>query len=637
MITKLLLTITIIICAAASQAQWQPDVRLTNNPGSSNTTDDNARCIAVSGNIVHVVWRDNRDGNYEIYYKRSQNGGLSWDADTRLTNNSYFSTSPSVSVSGAVVHVVWTDNRDGNDEIYYKRSQNGGLSWGPDTYLTNSTFVSRFPSISVSGAIVHVVWKELRSGNYEIYYKRSQNGGLSWDADTALTNNLSASEFPSVSVSGAVVHVVWHDNRDGNTEIYYKSSQNAGLYWGTDTRLTNNSARSEFPSVSVSGAVVHVVWTEYRDGNQEIYYKHSVNGGLYWGADTRLTNDPAVSWFPCVSVTGAVVHVVWSDLRNGSGNYEIYYKRSLNGGLGWEADTRLTYNSASSVYTTVSVSGVAVHVVWQDNRDGNTEIYYKRNPTGFPLVYTFTRNNVNKPIPDFTNTYDTLFTFHGMDMSSFYVNDISLTIDTVLHTRDSDLEISLIHQSVTDTVIYQVGGTGANFIGTVLDDSASTPIGNGTAPFTGTFRPTKPLSQFINTNPAGAWILRIYDRATGNTGMLTAWSLTLTVSESMAGISQINTEIPEDFKLYQNYPNPFNPETKIRFEIPGGNNSYNQDIVKLTVFDLLGREVALLVNSKLQPGTYEYTFDGSKLSSGIYLYTLKKQSVSYTKKMLLIK
>jgi len=54
----------------------------------------------------------------------------------------------------------------------------------------------------------------------------------------------------------------------------------------------------------------------------------------------------------------------------------------------------------------------------------------------------------------------------------------------------------------------------------MLDDSASSPIGNGTAPFTGTFRPTKPLSQFINTDPEGAWILRIYDRATGNTGML---------------------------------------------------------------------------------------------------------------------
>ena len=62
-----------------SQAQWQPDVRLTNDAGLSATTAySNARCIASSGDTVHVVWSDNRlGGNYEIFYKRSTDGGLS--------------------------------------------------------------------------------------------------------------------------------------------------------------------------------------------------------------------------------------------------------------------------------------------------------------------------------------------------------------------------------------------------------------------------------------------------------------------------------------------------------------------------------------------------------------------------------
>jgi len=94
---------------------------------------------------------------------------------------------------------------------------------------------------------------------------------------------------------------------------------------------------------------------------------------------------------------------------------------SLNAGLNWGTDTRLTNNPATSWFPSVSVSGASVHVVWQDNRDGNYEIYYKRNPTGFPSIYTFTRNYVNKPIIDFNITYDTLFTFYGIDMSSFYV------------------------------------------------------------------------------------------------------------------------------------------------------------------------------------------------------------------------
>ena len=207
---------------AASQAQWQPDVRLTNDPAFSLTSYNNAWCVAASGNALHVVWRDFRDGNYEIYYKRSIDGGTSWGADTRLTSNSASSEFPSVSVSGSVVHVVWSDERDGNWEIYYKRSTDGGSSWGQDTRLTNNTAGSYYPSVSVSGSVVHVVWLDSRDGNWEIYYKRSTGGGSSWGQDTRLTNSTAFSYYPSVSVSGSVVHVVWQDDRDGNWEIYYK-------------------------------------------------------------------------------------------------------------------------------------------------------------------------------------------------------------------------------------------------------------------------------------------------------------------------------------------------------------------------------------------------------------------------------
>ncbi|MEO7292522.1 MAG: T9SS type A sorting domain-containing protein, partial [Ginsengibacter sp.] len=81
--------------------------------------------LSVSGLGAHVVWQDNRNGNYEIYYKRSIDGGISWGTDTRLTSNTAFSYSPSVSVSASVVHVVWTDERDNNAEIYYKRDPTG--------------------------------------------------------------------------------------------------------------------------------------------------------------------------------------------------------------------------------------------------------------------------------------------------------------------------------------------------------------------------------------------------------------------------------------------------------------------------------------------------------------------------------
>ncbi len=391
--------ILLSFCTLNIQTQWLQDVRLTNDPEISSTTG-RVSCIASNGSVVHVIWWDGRDGNPEIYYKRSADGGVSWAADMRLTNNSASSTGPTLTISGQIVHVVWDERRDGNSEIYYKRSTNGGISWGADIRLTNNSASSIISTISVSGQVVHVIWVDERDGNPEIYYKHSTDEGISWGTDTRLTNNTATSDKPSVSVSGSAVHVVWQDLRDpGGYEIYYKRSSDGGVNWSSDTRLTNDSAGSGFSSVSVSGSVVHVIWADTRDGNFEIYYKTSANAGISWGSDTRLTNYAFASEFPSLSVSGEVVHVVWYDSRDD--NEEIYYKSSTDAGTSWSADVRLTNNPGASIFPSVSASGSAAHVVWLDNRDGNPEIYYKRNPTGNQIGI----ENISTDIPKTFSLY----------------------------------------------------------------------------------------------------------------------------------------------------------------------------------------------------------------------------------------
>ncbi|NUM61135.1 MAG: T9SS type A sorting domain-containing protein, partial [Ignavibacteriaceae bacterium] len=88
----------------------------------------------------------------------------------------------------------------------------------------------------------------------------------------------------------------------------------------------------------------------------------------------------------------------------------------------------------------------------------------------------------------------------------------------------------------------------------------------------------------------------------------------------------------------QNYPNPFNPTTKIKFTIPASlNPSKVGTLVQLKVFDILGKEIALLINEEKQSGTYEIEFDGSSLSSGVYLYRLTAGNFNETKKFVLLK
>lgn len=99
----------------------------------------------------------------------------------------------------------------------------------------------------------------------------------------------------------------------------------------------------------------------------------------------------------------------------------------------------------------------------------------------------------------------------------------------------------------------------------------------------------------------------------------------------ITGVSQNGNEVPNKFSLEQNYPNPFNPTTNIKFSVPNGG------LVKIAVFDILGREVATVVNQLMTPGTYTADFNASSLSSGIYFYTITAGDFKDTKKMMLVK
>lgn len=404
-----------VLCLYASLllAQWEPDMRLTNASGHSRMGDNNARTIVAEGDTIHVVWMDQRDGNSEIYYKRSLDGGDSWDMDTRLTDNQYVSALPALAVNGLMLHVAWYDTRDsGNFEIYYKRSQDGGITWEPDVRLTFDYEYSWYPSLVLTNTNVHVVWRESRAGNYEIFYKRSTDEGSTWGADTNLSNAAGSSETPSIAQAGSTLHVLWFDNRDGGAyEIYYKRSLDEGVTWEPDVRLTDDPGVSFGPSVAVRGVNVHVAWQDSRDGNWEIYYNKSTDNGTTWGSDIRLTSAAETSESPSIVASGSNVHVVWWDNRDG--NYEIYYKRSTDEGLTWEPDTRLTTDSSWSQFPQIALQDSILHVIWEDGRIAfdNNELFYKRNRTGNPGIEE-NYSSITKP-----STFS---------VASFFKNDITI-------------------------------------------------------------------------------------------------------------------------------------------------------------------------------------------------------------------
>ena len=372
----------ILLTVFSSLSQWQSDLRLTNYAGSSITT--HGKCIASENSYLHTAWCDNRDGNYEIYYKRSTDNGQTWSSDQRLTSNSAASTEPCISSYGSNVHILFNDERSGYFEIYYMRSTNNGTNWSTAIRVSDDDTYHSYSAYIYATNYIYAAWLDEYFGDLDIYYSRSSNNGYNWSAPVSLTNGNLAQKYPAISSSGSNVHIVYEDERASltNTEIYYRRSTNSGVNWDAEIRLTNNSAQSWNPHITSEGNSVYVVFDDDRTGNHEIYFKRSTNNGINWSSDAILTINSASSGSPAISVSGIYTHIVWGDSRDG--NSEIYYKFSTNSGSSWGSDTRLTNNSGESRGANVCLSGNVVNVLWYDDRNGNNEIYYKRNPTGNP-------------------------------------------------------------------------------------------------------------------------------------------------------------------------------------------------------------------------------------------------------------
>ena len=124
----------------------------------------------------------------------------------------------------------------------------------------------------------------------------------------------------------------------------------------------------------------------------------------------------------------------------------------------------------------------------------------------------------------------------------------------------------------------------------------------------------------------------ISNAATNGTYIVADAVRIISYDQATADVREVeNTTVPEKFELLQNYPNPFNPSTTIRFKVQGSG------FASLRIFDMLGREVATLVNQELKQGSYETTFDASRLASGVYFYRLTTPAFTATKQMVVSK
>ena len=438
----------ILSFSTVASAQFSGGNRMTNDPKDQYLSYNNAYNLAASGEVIHLVYNDKAGTDAEISYLRSEDGGVTWTNRIALTaDDGFYSGFPSVASWYDQVHVVWGDHKGGNGDIYYSRSANGGHSWTNEVKLTGQTGNSLFPSLSTSGPVLHLIWQDDKYGNNEILYRRSINSGLSWGNEIRLTNNAGDSDNAGIASSGNYVHVVWGDDRNGNWDIYYLRSEDGGITWSGETPFTALTGTSQYPSITTSGPIVIVNWQDNRDGNYEIYSRRSDDNGLTWGPDVRISSTANVSSRGKLAALGQYVIQAWQE-DYGNNNWEINQRFSTDGGLSWSPRQAITNAPDISFQPSPIVGNQRVHVSWFDKRDGNQEIYYSQHPTGNPefhdnrLSWAYraggtSGSNVNAitqdesgwilACGDFQNTVDFDPSANTLNLTSAGVNDVFVT------------------------------------------------------------------------------------------------------------------------------------------------------------------------------------------------------------------
>ena len=291
---------------------------------------------------IWFVWESDRTVNFDIWYKYSSDGGATWSANTQLTTDTANDHSPSIiQTSDGRIWVVFYSWRTGIPDLHYMTSSDGGANWSTATPLTTDPEFDMSPSIvQLSDETIFVVWQSDRIkvwdpdagwiGQDDIYYKTSSDDGATWSDDIRLTTDLKDDCQPSVTqTADGRIWIAFVSSRLDSRDIYYTTSSDGGATWSAETPLTTYSGDNWAPSITqTADGKIWVMFHSQRNGNWDIYYKTTSNGGVDWSPDTRLTYHQSYDVVPSITQTSeGKIWVFFASYR--TGDYEIWCKTLL--------------------------------------------------------------------------------------------------------------------------------------------------------------------------------------------------------------------------------------------------------------------------------------------------------------------
>jgi len=311
--------------------------------------------------LAFAGWSGSTTGD-DIDFTKSSDGGRSWSTPIRVNDDAGAAAQaePSLALDPANnIYIAWTDARNGNNDVYFSKSVNGGLTFGANLRVNEVTTNSQSePDLAVdpvNSHLVHVVWTDTRSPilGPDIFYANSTDGGLSFNPSLRVNDDVTSTEQgqPAIAVApNRDVYVVWRDPRSAakGADIYFSKSSDFGATWSPNIYLNSDVGNviQQDPTIAVDVAgTIYVAWTDYRNANTapDIYEAWSANAGASFGANVQVNDDRGLApqLNPSIAANAGKIQIAWADYRTGGAtNYDIYTASSEDG-ITWSANMKV--------------------------------------------------------------------------------------------------------------------------------------------------------------------------------------------------------------------------------------------------------------------------------------------------------
>jgi len=378
------IVIIFLFSITISSGEWT-SVSLTSIPKKVHEVPS----VAIVERTVHVAWNTWVDNNKSIIsYKRSIDNGKTWGNTVNLSTNTTNAVSPVISASGKTVHVAWRDFRNGNPEIYYIHSLDNGDTWNTSQRLTyDDPRPTNIYDVNIAseGTQVYLAWKDYRTGSSEIFFKMSNDSGKTWNSDQRLTYDYRASYNPVLAIEGNNLYIAF-DDYGTKTNVCILRSTTDGETWDAPRYITMNNTKARYlqPSIAVSHNIVYLVWEDEPTGHPEIYFTKSLDGGIHYDNIQQLTVNSTGSTNPKIYAYNQSITIIWQHAHNQS--FDIYFLESNDSGYTLSTSQPLLIEG-NYYDAEIAGDGDNVHVVCQKYYEpGWADIVHSVNTGGKPVV-----------------------------------------------------------------------------------------------------------------------------------------------------------------------------------------------------------------------------------------------------------